>query len=267
MESNAYNLRVALREIPKSIGFKLIKVSRLNPNQLVTSNAEFGIFSLCVLVDGQLCMKQGESEETFQSNLVHASHQSSFELIPQKGSHCYFLEAMIEGDPRKIKPLKGFLLNYTSQLMPVMENYFIRLLQMEKHNTFQLERGFQSSLVHCLFSEVYEEKKHPLKSYLKENLISSICHQIQQDPTRRYTVDELSKMCKMSRFHFSRVFKESTGFSPNEFLIKTRCNYAEHLLNLGVYSVTDVAEKCNYSDIYAFSRQFKKYTGQAPSQV
>ena len=50
-------------------------------------------------------------------------------------------------------------------------------------------------------------------------------------------------------------------FIKNELL-----DHACELLRPERYTVTQVAELCNFSDIYFFSRQFKEYVGITPTR-
>ena len=52
---------------------------------------------------------------------------------------------------------------------------------------------------------------------------------------------------------------------PKKYIIKKKIDYACELLLLGRYSVTEVAEMSNFSDVYYFSRQFKEYIGVSPT--
>ncbi|NIR57875.1 MAG: helix-turn-helix domain-containing protein, partial [Nitrospinaceae bacterium] len=53
---------------------------------------------------------------------------------------------------------------------------------------------------------------------------------------------------------------------PNEFLNRTRMNYARRLLATTAKPVRDIAEESGYSDQLYFSRRFRHYHGVSPSQ-
>lgn len=78
------------------------------------------------------------------------------------------------------------------------------------------------------------------------------------------TVDELAKAAGMSRFHFSRVFRDELGTSPYQRLLDTRLDRARELLVTGV-SVTEAAFTVGCLDLGRFARAFKKRFGVAPS--
>jgi len=53
--------------------------------------------------------------------------------------------------------------------------------------------------------------------------------------------------------------------TPNRYLVTRKVEYAKKLLLSKELSVTAVAELCGFSDVYYFSKVFRKETGIAPS--
>jgi AraC-like DNA-binding protein len=81
------------------------------------------------------------------------------------------------------------------------------------------------------------------------------------------TVDQLADMAGLSRFHFSRLFKELCGRSVVEFITMTRLGKADELLRKGALSVSEVAIATGFNDVYYFSRTFKKHKKVTPSSL
>ena len=84
--------------------------------------------------------------------------------------------------------------------------------------------------------------------------------------TRNFSLNELAAMCGMGESYFQKLFKEIYGISPKKYIIQLKINHACDLLRLERYTVKQIAELCNFSDIYFFSRQFKEYMGITPTQ-
>ena len=80
------------------------------------------------------------------------------------------------------------------------------------------------------------------------------------------TVESLAEKCNMSQSYFKRLFKEKYGIPPKKYMIRLKIDHACDLLRLKRYTVTQIAEICNFSDVYFFSRQFKEYVGITPTQ-
>jgi AraC family transcriptional regulator len=69
----------------------------------------------------------------------------------------------------------------------------------------------------------------------------------------------------LSRFHFCRAFKESTGLSPHNWLRRYRLEQAMIMLRDPNNSVAHVAATLGYSSQTAFAAAFRKLTGETPS--
>jgi AraC family transcriptional regulator len=69
----------------------------------------------------------------------------------------------------------------------------------------------------------------------------------------------------LSRFHFCRAFKESTGLSPHAWLRQHRLEQAMNMLRDTDAPVASVAAALGYSSQTAFAAAFRNLTGEAPS--
>ena len=76
-------------------------------------------------------------------------------------------------------------------------------------------------------------------------------------------LEELAAACGISSGHFSRVFKQTTGQTPHQWLLDLRVEHAKRLLR-GKRSLTDVAGACGFADLSHFIRVFTQRTGKAP---
>ena len=71
----------------------------------------------------------------------------------------------------------------------------------------------------------------------------------------------------VSPFHFSRLFKQATGFSPYQFLIECRVLTAQQLLRAKrELSLGEIAFRCGFADQSSFTRCFRQRTGLTPKQ-
>jgi AraC family transcriptional regulator len=69
----------------------------------------------------------------------------------------------------------------------------------------------------------------------------------------------------LSRFHFCRAFKESTGLSPHAWLRQHRLEQAMNMLRDTDTSVVSVAAALGYASQTAFAAAFRRLTGETPS--
>ncbi len=82
------------------------------------------------------------------------------------------------------------------------------------------------------------------------------------------TIDfiSLSKKCGISYSYFRKLFLECYGISAKQYIVNKRIEYSKELLISGQYSITEISEKSGFSDVYYYSRTFKKMTGFSPSK-
>ena len=83
---------------------------------------------------------------------------------------------------------------------------------------------------------------------------------------RELTVEEVADVCKLNRSYFSKLFRESMGCPPQEFLIRLRLSKAAELMQTTKASIGDIAADCGYPNQLHFSRAFKKRYGVSPRE-
>ncbi len=78
------------------------------------------------------------------------------------------------------------------------------------------------------------------------------------------TLDELAREAGMSPSHFSRVFKETVGSTPMQYVLAYRIETAIKLMEDPTRPLGGIALDCGFADQAHFSRSFKQVTGQTP---
>ena len=101
----------------------------------------------------------------------------------------------------------------------------------------------------------------------KQSIVNNIIYYLETHHTEDISLDRLSDLMYISSTYISKVFKEETGDSPINYLIKIRLNRAKLLLQNQNITVKEVAESVGYQDAYHFSKLFKKHYGISPSEV
>ena len=79
------------------------------------------------------------------------------------------------------------------------------------------------------------------------------------------SLDVLSDIAAYSKFHFHRQFSILFGVNVSKYIQLKRMNRSSHQLAYRDTSITEIAFDCCYESLEAFSRAFKKYFGQTPS--
>jgi AraC family transcriptional regulator len=77
---------------------------------------------------------------------------------------------------------------------------------------------------------------------------------------------ELAANVQMSPYYFSRLFKQSTNYSPHQFVIRKRIERAQQLLREGRLPIVEIATKLGFSDQSHFARVFRSLVGSTPKR-
>lgn len=79
------------------------------------------------------------------------------------------------------------------------------------------------------------------------------------------SIDEISQSVCISKYHFTRVFKDIYGISPYQFLKKVRLEKAKELLAKD-YSILETIDIIGFEESNSFINAFKAYTNTTPIQ-
>lgn len=79
-------------------------------------------------------------------------------------------------------------------------------------------------------------------------------------------LDEISNHLGLSRYYFCRLFKQSTGISPYQYVIHCRVERAKQLLKGKQQSLGEIAVACGFTHQSHFHRHFKRLTGITPKR-
>lgn len=77
-------------------------------------------------------------------------------------------------------------------------------------------------------------------------------------------VEHIAQQLSLDRRYLSRLFKEKTGMSIQQYLLNVRMDEAANYLRQG-YSVKECAHMVGYEDVSNFSKLYKKHFGKSPT--
>ncbi|UVF18996.1 AraC family transcriptional regulator [Microvirga terrae] len=99
---------------------------------------------------------------------------------------------------------------------------------------------------------------------LADDQIAPALRLIHANPSRSWSLEELSRASAMSRTTFAARFKEVSGVSPVAYLLAWRMRLAERALRHGDAPIASVALSVGYTSESAFSNAFKRSSGMSP---
>ncbi|WP_298244052.1 AraC family transcriptional regulator [uncultured Bradyrhizobium sp.] len=105
----------------------------------------------------------------------------------------------------------------------------------------------------------------PIIGGLSPTVLRRAIERLRSDCDADVSLSALAADAGLSRFHFCRSFKESTGLSPHAWLRQHRLEQAMNMLRESEESIVSIAAALGYSSQTAFAAAFKKLTGETPS--
>ena len=105
----------------------------------------------------------------------------------------------------------------------------------------------------------------PTLGGLSPTALRRAIERLRSDSDADVSLAALAADAGLSRFHFCRAFKQSTGLSPHAWLRQHRLEQAMTMLRETDASVVSVAMALGYASQTAFAAAFRRLTGQTPS--
>lgn len=131
------------------------------------------------------------------------------------------------------------------------------------------ERLLTSSLAHeilshALLSQVGLRDGLRLKGGLAAHQRRQLADYIEGHLDESIGLGELAALCNLSEYHFARMFRESVGLPPHQYLLARRLAKARELLAAGDLPLGEVALRCGFASASHFSNRFRQAVGATP---
>ena len=95
--------------------------------------------------------------------------------------------------------------------------------------------------------------------------VKNVISYIQLKYSEPVKVEQIASALGLNRSYLTRLFKEVTGYSLQEYLLTYRMKMAFKMLSENRLSVSEIAAAVGYSDTFTFSKAFKRHFGSSPS--
>lgn len=104
------------------------------------------------------------------------------------------------------------------------------------------------------------EKTRKLSPYQRVHLVRWVRQHLASRPSPAQAAEEIG----LSPDYFGRLFRNTFGMPPRDWLIRQRILAARRLLDEGGLTTPEVMGRCGFDDLAHFSRQMKRLTGKTP---
>ena len=104
----------------------------------------------------------------------------------------------------------------------------------------------------CVTGKLPQYKLHQIVDYINAYL------------DRDLSLKELSSLVQMSPHYFSKLFKQTTGTTPHQYVIRCRVDRAKDLLKQSKLSIAEISKEVGFVDQSHLHRHFKRLVGITP---
>lgn len=160
------------------------------------------------------------------------------------------------GDPSLGRIHSLLLLNETESRQPGPASEFI------------IERLVELILVEILRTTQWalSEGNTGVVAGLLNPMTTRALHALHQNVAHDWTVDELAKLCAVSRSTFAKKFRSVVGATPMDYLARWRMAIAKDALLSGTKTVSEIAFAIGFQSASAFTTAFTRAESCSPTQ-
>ena len=143
-----------------------------------------------------------------------------------------------------------------------MADELIYISQNSEQSPFHLMGHFY--LFADLLAQSVARPQPAATSKMSDYYIKEAINFIEQNFQNDISIEDVAAVCGINRSYLGRIFRTSTGHSPQKFLIHYRMTKAAELLKLTTLSIGDIGSAVGYENALHFSRAFKNVYGVSP---
>ncbi|MET4803754.1 AraC family transcriptional regulator [Bradyrhizobium sp. LB11.1] len=164
----------------------------------------------------------------------------------------------------------GQLIERTGHSDPVTSALLMTAAEALEGNAI-LDNLFRQQLTDLLATRILAEHTgaptpfEPITGGLSPHALRRAIERLRSASNTDLSLTTLASDAGLSRFHFCRAFKESTGLSPHAWLRQQQLEKAMNMLRDTNVSILSVAKVLGYASPTAFAAAFKRMTGETPS--
>lgn len=144
------------------------------------------------------------------------------------------------------------------------QRFFMLFSEMESLFT-SAPSAKTKSLFYELMSELSSQSKNDI-SMRRFSVIEKGIRYIESAPVTDKSIHDIAKMCCVSEIYFRKLFREYSGYSPMEYIMKSKIEKARRCLRYDNLTVAETSEACGFESAAHFSKMFKRKTGLSPLQ-
>lgn len=217
--------------------------------------------NLVVISEGRTYLIQQGQAAFLNCHIPHTYYAKgyvSFSWIHFDGANAAeFYNAYVEKE-------KGILFSST-QTAHIQKSLYAIISKYRNH--LEISEVDNSKIIYdCICGLIFDSEDNNEEDTAGMRITSLAKEYIRKNFEQGLTLNSLAEYVGLSQCHFSRVFKQETGYSPYEYIILVRMNKAKHLLGTTNKTVKEIAFEVGYQSESNFCNAFTSKIGISPKK-
>lgn len=186
----------------------------------------------------------------------------SFQIDPKRLQQVAAENDCLHPDRIELRPI---LQTYDAQIQAFSTSFLAEMYNGELGGKLYTESLANLFLIHLL--RKYCTQKPILRSYddgLSRYQLQYTLDLIHDHLSDEFKLQDIAEQLGMSQYYFCRLFKQSMGVAPYQYVLQQRVELAKQLLKQPEKSIADIALECGFSTQSQMTQHFRKLTGTTP---
>lgn len=147
------------------------------------------------------------------------------------------------------------------QMMEILTGCFDAVMKREENVEIAISKALYSAMMEIVGQQLQGTPAGVLPEQIFVNRIGDY---VNDHVCERITLEELAKSVNMSKYHFCRRFKEETGLTPMQYVMRRKVDASKYFLQYTGDAVQLIAERFGFTDQSHYARLFRSFTGMTP---
>lgn len=183
---------------------------------------------------------------------------------------CCYITFDLNAQSQVFGELENFPIVYRHIDTAFLKKFFDWIINCGSLPAYSRSLLFKSYIFDLFDKMVYESDTYSDHIYNPIRWVSKSIQQaidyIQANYFTAIRMKDLANKVGYSVYHFSRTFKQMTGWTPTQYLTQYRINKAKQLMLFTNKSLETVSLECGFNSYSYFFRRFKSIYGMSPHE-